>query len=72
MIRVGEKCKSCKYWGTYTGTCSYILVENRPRTRDKDGHKIDAKYCDKYTEGKPIRDKSFYTIRRKRHEQESD
>lgn len=51
MIRVGEKCKKCKYYGAQTESCDYVLIEKKRRTVT-DGKKIDPKYCDKFIEGK--------------------
>lgn len=59
-VKVGEKCLTCKYWGSHTGSCSYLLVEHHSRLRDNYGNKSDPKYCDKYLEGKPIYDKSIW------------
>ena len=59
-VKVGEKCLTCKYWGAYTRSCSYLLIEKHSRLWDKDENKSDPQYCDKYKQGKPSMDKSMW------------
>lgn len=59
-VKVGEKCLTCKYWGSHTRSCSFILVECHSRLRDKDGNKGDPNYCDKYVQGKPFYEMSLW------------
>ena len=59
-VKVGETCLSCKYWGSYTHSCSYLLVEKHSRLIDQDGNKGDPNYCDKYINGKPNYDKAIW------------
>lgn len=63
MVKVGEKCNTCIYWGAYTKSCSYCMVKKRSRLRDKDGNKIDPAYCDKYEEGRPMVDKGQWAYK---------
>lgn len=55
MVRVGEKCKECKYYGNQTFSCDYMLIAKKRRTIT-DGKKIDPKYCDKFEKGKRFHD----------------
>lgn len=59
-VKVGERCLSCKYWGTYTRSCSYCLITKHSRIWDRQGNKSDPKYCDKYVQGSPNYDKSLW------------
>lgn len=57
-VRVGVSCNTCKYWGSHTGSCSYILMTQHSRLWDENGNRITKGYCDKYVEGTPNYDKS--------------
>ena len=53
LVEVGKKCHQCQWFGSYTRSCSYCLMNKKSRLRDENGNKIDPKYCDKYLEGSP-------------------
>lgn len=51
MVKTGEICKKCIYYGGQTETCDYRLMTNKSRLVT-DGKRIDPQYCDKYVAGK--------------------
>ena len=51
MVEVGENCKKCKYYGSQTNSCDYILITRRSMMFT-DGKRIDPKYCDKFVNEK--------------------
>ena len=50
MVKVGEKCKDCKYCSRRTGTCDYRLITGMSRTITNN-IRIDPAFCDKYVKG---------------------
>lgn len=55
MVKVGEKCKGCKYYSHRTETCDYRLLTGKSR-HVTNGMRHPPELCDKYVKGEKIYD----------------
>ena len=64
MVFIGDSkgrntyCEHCVYWGKYTKTCGYYLMEGKRRCNGS-----PPELCEKFRKGTPVYDKSNWKNR---------